>query len=125
MTLPSRPQRWWVAAAVLALQVAAALHLVVVPHAMCREHGELVDASTAPAPAAAPRDLSIGAGADAAAGHDHCLVALLSRQSFFSPHATLARNTVAPPQEERPPRLQSAGWATALTVAPKQSPPRA
>ena len=105
-------------------------HFLLVPHAICAEHGELLELEERPAHVAAERggadtDHARASGSEAAA-HDHCQILARSQRYQGLPPAPAL--TLAPATA-----TQEVGWLdnasspnatlTRLSVAPKTSPP--
>jgi hypothetical protein len=119
-----------VAIGLIAAQVSSILHLTLVEHERCSEHGEIVEARrphrdrTRVVTPSAPRGPSV-AGA-LAAGHQHdCCLALLDRRT--SPSSAVV-SSVALVVDTAPPSMPAARVAPArgpplLHLAPKSSPP--
>jgi len=112
-------------------QFGSIVHAVVAAHATCAEHGELIEAEAADAPAAPATGEGSGkesfqAGDTGAAhGHDHCRLALSAQ-----PRATWqqAGRAVAQPAEVEPSAVLPPGQplparVAVWRVAPKSSPP--
>lgn len=111
------------AAAVLVASVATPLHLSLVPHEICAQHGELVDALPG-GPDHHPEPESTGTGADADK-HDDCPVLLQDRQTLEAQGPKLPCAPLFTCAPARVPAAQDQG-ATSLAildVAPKTSPP--
>jgi hypothetical protein len=108
-------------------------HLLMVPHAICAEHGELVHVDTGPRStrhdAHAARDSASSAYRPGAIGstdpHDHCLISVFRKQTLaihpagsvllpprISPAVVSFENVIAPPRT-----------VAILHLAPKSSPP--
>lgn len=110
-----------------ASQVAPLVHLALVRHATCPEHGELIELGAgavhgAPAPEGSV-SRSPAAGEDHE--HDHCLLACQPRQDAAR---VVALAGSLPATERSAPGVQPASAAPGvplLRVAPKQSPPAA
>jgi hypothetical protein len=113
------------AALAVAGQLFGVVHLALVQHVTCAEHGELIEAGSASVQTAAPiTGPSVSRAAVEGHGHDHCAIALLRRQQ--------ARVTTARPG---PLALALAPHASVtiasfsniaidiLSLAPKNSPP--
>ena len=135
---PSSPRRLTLGLAVLCLlaQLSGTVHLALVSHVTCAEHGELVEPGEAWSVSAALPDRGgdgphlaqgLALAREAAHGHDHCL-------------ATALRRASAPPERPASPEAPAPGEALAvhaaagralapalplLAVAPKASPPAA
>ena len=110
---------------VLASLGMALVHDLLAQHAVCVEHGELVELGKGPATAARPDGtVSSDAAEVSAGGHEHCamlaqrrgqaplpapaVIAVVPRSAFSSPEASRSE---APPQ------------VALVRLAPKQSPP--
>jgi hypothetical protein len=107
----------------LAAQAVGLLHVLVVRHATCPSHGELVHGAAVSAPRAA--DDTVQAPVTAEAADDHCLVVANRRRDLTALFPVLAS---LPAPEMQPPALPpaAAGEPRALPlliVAPKTSPP--
>jgi hypothetical protein len=107
----------------LAAQALGLLHVLVVRHATCPSHGEMVHGAAAAAPRAA--DDTVQAPVAAEAADDHCLAVANRRRDLaaFFPVPDLL-----PAPEVQPPALApaAAGEPRALpllSLAPKTSPP--
>jgi hypothetical protein len=130
-----RPKNPWrmaaTACALLVLQASGFLHIALVPHVYCAEHGELTEAgetaahaqvtpSLASPPSDAPEFGAVSA-AVSAGEHEHCtavcrLSALLGeRAESLAPTGVFTRDVEV---DER-----GFGQGELLGVAPKQSPP--
>ncbi|HEY3354467.1 MAG TPA: hypothetical protein VGQ83_14545 [Polyangia bacterium] len=112
----------------LAFQLLSLAHAVLVPHAVCEEHGEpvhlVVGRAAAPRAAAAAWAPARAAGRPDAHGEEHCAItahglagtAAAAAAAHVRPapprQATAAATAVAPP-----------GCAPLLALAPKTSPP--
>jgi hypothetical protein len=125
-------------AALVALLLAASslgeiAHSLLVPHAICATHGELVELSAEAnhasehqaQPQAANHDAGPAASSEEAASHDHCEVLASAQRQLPLPFASVvallpatasASLNVAGVTTARPP-------LAALSVAPKTSPP--
>jgi hypothetical protein len=124
-----------VAAVCLSARIASFAHLLLVPHAVCPEHGELIhvgEADEHAAPAAVTRraahetSVSGTERADASHGHDHCtLLSDRGGQLALCPPPT----ALAPPpwsDQTAPACLAVRGHALSISLlllAPKNSPP--
>lgn len=115
------------AAALLLGQLWTALHLLIVDHRQCPEHGELVHATPARDSGDATRhtDALLGAESDASHSHAHCLCVVSRREAVIggSPPADTAAPT-------GPISTVAFGIDTPVAfkrwiLAPKNSPPRA
>jgi hypothetical protein len=108
-------------------------HEVLVRHAICAEHGELIELSGAVRTSSeaevrsadTPRSSTVGAASDDQAGHEHCPVAFLAKgrtslQLDVLPEACsevgCVAGVVAPADREQ-------GSVPLLLLAPKHSPP--
>jgi hypothetical protein len=115
------------AAALLFGQLGTALHLLIVDHRQCPEHGELVHATPARDAGDAPRHTDALLGTEGAGSHSHahCLCVVSRREAVIGgPSAT---DTAAPPA---PISMVAFGIDTPVAfkrwiLAPKNSPPRA
>lgn len=122
-----------VAALCILTQMALLLHMVLVRHTICAEHGELVEQPARGAGAAVVASLTDAERTNAAAtqgtsetyGHDHCTVCAQRRERAVLQQASEA---VVPPPGDAVALL--AGVATQVTrtcpiylIAPKNSPP--
>jgi len=137
-----REHKQWVAPKLMALALAfwgalgpttAALHLAAAPHAVCPEHGELIElgSRSAPAPSIAARQgWSTAAPVENEPGldaHLHCAASTPLR----SPALSASRTAIAVEMTGPTGRVNelAAGVPLAppcvLTCAPKQSPPSA
>ena len=110
-------------------------HFLLVPHAVCEEHGELLelqDASKRVAAGSHDSDTEHGAGHDEggdsgrADGHDHCQ--LLARRDTQQAVVALAQLEITPAGESEvtaplQPSLDQAASFPLLLAAPKTSPP--
>lgn len=114
-------------------QLSTLAHNILVRHATCAEHGELVHQSTAPgatkAISAARRDVAVRASAadDQAEGHghEHCLV-LAHGRGHVGLDGASAPATVEPPEYQAVAPVAAPARAASHTVyrlAPKTSPP--
>jgi hypothetical protein len=121
------------AGSVLCAQLATDVHLALVPHAICAQHGEVVEADARVGAVRAPDELDgvethfdMASPPTSASEHEHCLASVLARhRSLIS-----ARLAVAGPasHEARAPRSTARAPYSpveALRLAPKQSPPMA
>ena len=116
------------AAALVLLQLGGLVHLAAAPHAVCWEHGVLVDLDAAPVhpdrvalPALPGMDRAVAVGSDV---HPHCsaLWVMRAAQSPVGPPSTVSAPqspAVCPPAPDSV--AAPAGWL--LRHAPKQSPP--
>jgi hypothetical protein len=129
MSLVRRAALVAIASALALAQLADNVHLAVARHAVCAEHGELVEAA-----ADAPGTIRVGYGAEqrptvglgvaSRAGHEHCLAWIATRQGTSPPRAAAEPQWVAPSMHaERPRALDAQSSVEPLSVAPKQSPP--
>ncbi|HEY6080375.1 MAG TPA: hypothetical protein VIW29_16285 [Polyangiaceae bacterium] len=127
-------------AALAALLLAASslgqvAHFLLVPHAICAEHGELLElhdgehrAAEAGAEALTPDDATSprAAAPDAVESHDHCQLLARSQRELALPVATAFEAPLAP-SVCAPSLLHAAaeptGQLAALSLAPKTSPP--
>lgn len=127
----------WLAACVALLLAASSLgqitHFLAVPHAICEEHGDLVelagDSEHARADHAPEEDEQAkGSSEDPeeADGHDHCEVLANEQRQLALPAAALV--ALAPPASsvslELAPALSDCLSRPLLALAPKTSPPR-
>ena len=145
MTQPGRPQ--FRPANALAMRALAALvalllsasslaqvaHFWLIPHAICAEHGELVELQAGEQAHAEPQ----GAAHDARAstpdegadpGHDHCQLLARNQREHALPVAgqlELPPATSAPAQYRFVPSRDVAPGRALLSLAPKTSPPAA
>jgi hypothetical protein len=111
-------------------------HFILVPHAICAEHGELLELHDAAAhgdkahddeAAASPAPASVSLTQSAAAEHDHCQVLARSERELSLP-ASAFQIAEAPSMSEPSSPLGSQAALSArspLILAPKTSPPRA
>ncbi|MBI2895357.1 MAG: hypothetical protein HYY06_17515 [Deltaproteobacteria bacterium] len=114
----------------LIAQIGSAVHLVMVRHRICPEHGEVVDAvrqhglTHGPewTPSASLRSPAAPRGPHE---HDHCLFALERREQLCAGGGPVFARIAAPVRAAPPPAaLALAPRAIALyVVAPKSSPP--
>jgi hypothetical protein len=114
--------------------LASALHFVIVPHTLCREHGELMHASadaveSCPAPVSrvpSSREPAVHQGPGRHAGeHQHCAQTMPNREpSLRSQHVAtcIARDVVSRNLAPADPRVERRSFPQFL-LAPKQSPP--
>lgn len=113
-------------------QLAGFVHLALVRHAACREHGEWIHVDAERAHSHASRDEAPAGPAldtrEDAHGHDHCLIALSGRDRALAAPldaavpSTARLASVAP---RGPPPSPAACAIDPLRVAPKNSPPAA
>jgi hypothetical protein len=113
-------------------QLSSWVHLALVPHAICAEHGELIHVVQAPAfdgtpaPKAGESSLVASAPVEVEHAHDHCQFGPHHRApAMTAPRApVVAENRVVPP---RPPILGASAPAvraiSLYLLAPKTSPP--
>ena len=130
-----RRSRTAVAAAVLCLlaQVFATVHLVVVRHEVCADHGEVVhaggDHGDAPAGAAGTGDATIQARAAADAGHgdddDHCRLLTERRAAGGGGSPSLHATPGVIEAKAAMPESLPARTSALYRLAPKISPPHA
>jgi hypothetical protein len=120
-----------VAGLVAFAQVADYVHLAVVRHALCAEHGELVEAGAPPASpglaerveATGPR-FNQGAQAVEVGDHHHCLATLATQQQArLAAPIQVASTTWAGIGCSLDPRAVRAPALPQIRLAPKQSPP--
>jgi len=108
-------------------QLTAAVHIVVAPHVLCAEHGELIEIGLARADVArAPSDAgSLIADATTERGHDHCALAALGRSGVALGRGPMHEAPVAHDKTNTPAiSIDSQSPAIAiLRLAPKNSPP--
>ena len=114
----------------LACQATTFAHLLLVTHAACAEHGELIDARsdasvvTVPATPIADAALLATAGAPQSHTHDHCAVVATRRDDVRENQpAVLLINRAGPDQPSRPVAEVPAAAIRLLDIAPKSSPP--
>lgn len=129
-----RQPRGWLALLCLALQLSTALHMLVVKHGHCVEHGEWTHAGDEHAeshvdghrPPPGESALSAASSGDGGHGHEHCLVCGTQRKSAIVP-PSLATLQAWLGQRCEPARIRSDASFDATqvySVAPKTSPPR-
>jgi hypothetical protein len=134
----STPSLQRVLAALVALLLSAsalgqAAHFLLVPHALCAEHGELLELSERGSHGAAAHEQAAGSvkeahasPPDAVAAHDHCDVLARGQREQGLPKAAAALQPAAPFERATffaAQRVFSPGLP-ALALAPKTSPPR-
>lgn len=112
--------------------LAQTVHFLLIPHAICAEHGELVElggqADAHHEPHEASRSVAISEHGEADAGHDHCEVLARSERELSLPPIASFELPAAPRSLEQalPVVEESARHARPLLdVAPKTSPPTA
>jgi hypothetical protein len=129
------PMRFRASAGLVALlaltaQLGSAVHLALVSHVACPDHGELVEVAT---PRSADRAsdatrsaaLALDSSPAAAHGHDHCAIATFRREQSAAPRGHAAAlpvprsiaSLVHLPDASPPPAI------ALLSLAPKSSPP--
>ena len=112
--------------------VAQAAHFLLIPHAICAEHGELVEVdnqaqSHHEAHAASP-SVAVSEHGAADAGHDHCEVLARSERELSLPPVASVEVPAEPRSLEVAPAPSEPSARAALPqldVAPKTSPPPA
>jgi hypothetical protein len=127
----------WLAACVALLLVASSLgqiaHFLVVSHAICEEHGELVelgaDAAHAPAdhaPGEGEQTKGSSGAPEGADRHDHCEVLANAERQLALPAAALVAVVPAASSTslELVPASSECPSRPLLALAPKTSPPR-
>jgi hypothetical protein len=121
-----------VVASCMAFQLSGTIHLAVVQHAICAEHGEAMEVGDAPTrarpPAADSRESRVHPGANgspASESHHHCPL-----DEDRSTHALLVRNALVGPRLASPAPLPAPHTEltclaprTLRLLAPKTSPP--
>lgn len=116
----------------LASSLGQVAHFVLVPHAICSEHGELLELTPAAVSGASRQATSDDGGAgftspEGLASHDHCEVWLRApREQLVPPRPALllpARVTLARTELDCV-AMDVAATCAPLLVAPKTSPPR-
>src|SRR3954471_1831662 len=124
-----------VVASCMALQLGGTIHLAVVQHAICAEHGEAIDVGRAhrhvPAPAADGRERRLHAGlaghdgAPADPSHHHCALEEDRSTHALAVHAALVGPRIASLTALAPPHAPLAVLAPRALrlLAPKTSPP--
>jgi hypothetical protein len=119
------------ASLVAAAQVADHVHLALVRHELCLEHGELVEAGAAPA-SRLQRDPLDGVQTHFDRGeprvqsgdHQHCLATVAARQQATPrPRIAVAAPARAPLLVSLQPSIDPVPTLAAIRLAPKQSPP--
>jgi hypothetical protein len=120
-------------AVVVSAQLLGAAHLALVQHAVCWEHGDLVDLPRAGASTAigsAPHTSRVRPGLEASASviespqHRHCDALARREDSALPPRAELRFIRIELPAGPLAPVVAVAGARAALLrLAPKQSPP--
>ncbi len=110
----------------LAGWLASFVHQVAVPHEVCREHGELVEAGAAAAAGEGREGAQLApAGEPHAEEHHHCIVLALARERFtvFEDRAPALQDVEA--RVAPAPRDPSACWTSfpRYLLAPNHSPP--
>ena len=117
---------------ILVTQGASFAHLLLVRHAVCPEHGELIHpdevgtaAHVAPASTPGNGSAAIGAADDASHEHGHCTVAVHRRHAISVPPARFIALLARPPVEAVQPPVSAARPAAIAIyrLAPKNSPP--
>lgn len=133
---PARTLTLGLAVLCLAAQLAGTVHLALVTHVTCAEHGELVEAGDAglgpaarsrqAAPSASGQRLAAAEAREGAHGHEHCLASALRRAAapLEAPGHLGPAPAPAPLARPRPAPAPAAAIAL-LAVAPKASPPAA
>jgi hypothetical protein len=122
-----------VVSCVVAAQLSSFAHLLLVRHALCPEHGELIHASERPTlhtrseQGLATAALARESGAQSALDHQHCPLALQSRERVaLLAHAASVFLPLASPQLAlRSQLLPDASMRELFRLAPKGSPPAA
>jgi hypothetical protein len=127
----------WLAACLALLLTASSLgqiaHFLVVPHAICAEHGELLELSGSAEHSRTDHAADDGehraspfASSEAGAGHDHCELLASGQRQLALPAAALV--AVIPAASgcalELPPVTAQRLSLPTLALAPKTSPPR-
>lgn len=116
----------------LASSLGQVAHFVLVPHAICSEHGELLELSAAPS-AEADRDVQSDDGdagltrPEGAGSHDHCQLWLRApREQLVPPCPALSLPPAAVSERVAPERadVDLLAARAPLLLAPKTSPPR-
>jgi hypothetical protein len=115
-----------VAFCLLALQAAALLHIVALPHRFCAEHGDWEDDEVAAAPASRSSDVGPSMDAEAsleARGEHGCFAARLLRCGAAPrPWPAALVSMASAPEPAAPARIPVKGLDV-LAYAPKVSPP--
>lgn len=109
-------------------QISGALHWVLVEHARCAEHGELVHTSDGDHAhsdtSAAPSSVSIEAGGSNEHGHDHCEVSPAPRELMLVSSAPISLPPASVTGSSGDVRCSDAKASIAgYALAPKTSPP--
>lgn len=113
----------------VASPLAEALHAVLVPHAICAEHGEVVHAHGASSASAQPDGAVPSIDADATAqesSHGHCTIIAERSRQIAPPNASEAWLLPALRAQAEPFVTRAARASTSLELtllAPKTSPP--
>jgi hypothetical protein len=125
----------WVAAISLLPMLSTYVHLLLVQHATCPEHGEIIDRPASASPDEATDRLMLlgsharsawsGMDSDDSHSHSHCTFVLNRRQ--VPPSLTSVTASIVPPVELHPgfARLdvRPTSEIAVFRLAPKQSPP--
>jgi hypothetical protein len=123
----TRVLTWGLVAACLVGQLSAFIHLGLVRHAVCAEHGASTHATEAIAPVS--REAAPGSGVqrrapEAGPGHGHCMVAAHQRERALSPGDTsVVPSLQAAGRRARAERSHPDAPIPLLRLAPKSSPP--
>jgi hypothetical protein len=119
---------WLAAVLVLSAQTATTFHTLLVHHARCLEHGELVDAAPERARFTLDNDPTphvVATPSGETHAHEHCAIAMLERQRLSRGQA-IDLSVVAPTLAQAPAAPVVAAFMTParlLRLAPKHSPP--
>jgi hypothetical protein len=112
-------------------QLAGAVHLLLVPHVVCPEHGELIHLDgDGESEHPAPLDLAAsayrrGSETTAADAHDHCMVSAIrgAEPTLREPCGTLVAACISAPLASGVPAPALHQAVPLLLLAPKSSPP--